>query len=572
MISRRSFLEASAVAGAGLMMPRMVRALAATKKLAPFVDALPIPPAIDLTGGGVINLAMAPGTHRFHRDLAQTTAWGYGGVSYLGPTIVAHRGFPVTVNWSNNLPNTHPLPIDTTIGWADPSGPGVPAVVHQHGGFTQPQFDGHPHQWFTRLGETGPYWLSNQFTYGNEQRAATLWYHDHAYGIDRLNVYMGLAAFYLLRDDDEDALDLPRGNFEIGLAIQDRIFNPDGSLFYSAATNGVPAPYPHPTWIPEFFGTTATVNGKVMPYLDVEPRRYRFRMLNGSNARFYNLWFDINNVPMPFHQIGTEQGFLGAAVPLTKLLIAPGERADIIFDFAGLPAGTLVTLMNNAKTPFPGGRGGSLPRIMQFRVTLPLSSADSSTPPAALVLPEFVPLVQSASTPTRDIMMTEIVDPTTGVPVEALLNNRHFHDAVDETPSEGATEVWQFINTTGDAHPMHMHLVSFQILNRQPFDAKAYLAAFAATGVRPALQSYLLGTPRPPAANEAGWKDTAQSFPGEVLRVIAKFDLPQVGSAQMPAGQTNPEYVFHCHILEHEENDMMRPYTVTPAESIVSAG
>ncbi len=577
MFTRRSFLKATGAAGAATLVPWQKLLAIKPLNLARYVDALPIPPAIDLTGGGAITLGMAAGAHQFHRDLPATTAFGYGGAGYLGPTLVAQSGVPITVTWENHLPATYPgsLPIDPTLLLEFPKKGGLPAIPHLHGGFNLPQFDGTPLQWFNDAGDHGSQFITNTFTYGNEQRAANLWYHDHAVGVTRLNPFAGLAAYYLLRDAvdtglADNPLGLPAGPYEVPLVIQDRFFNPDGSLFYSAPNNGVQAinpAYPHPAWIPEFFGDTPVVNGKAYPFCNLEPRRYRFRIINGSNARFYNIWFQVGLAILPFHQIGTDQGLLPAPAPLTKLLIGPGERADIIVDFAGIPAGTKVFLKNNAKAPYPGGMGGDVPNIMQFLVNLPLAGADTTTPAANLVLPAIRPLTGAVR--TREIMLNEVADPITGVPIAAMIDNTPYMDAATETPTVGDTEIWAFINTTGDAHPMHTHLVSFQILDRQPFNAKAYLAAFNATGEKPALAPYLLGAPVPPPANEAGWKDTARAMPGEVLRIIAKFDLPS-GRVQVPAGRVNPEWVYHCHILEHEENDMMRPLQVLGVPGVVA--
>lgn len=570
MFTRRKFLTVTGAAGAATLLP-WKKLVAAPRGLTRYVDALPIPPAIDATAGGVFTLGMAAGTHQFHRDLLPTTAFGYGGAAYLGPTIVARSGVPITVTWQNNLPSQYPgsVPIDPTLMMEATLDGGIPAVAHLHGGFNLPQFDGTPFQWFNKGGRTGSHYITNTYTYGNEQRAANLWYHDHAVGVTRLNPFCGLAGYYLLRDAidtglADNPLGLPAGPYEVPLVFQDRIFNPDGSLFYSLPNNGVQAinpAYPHPVWIPEYFGTVPVVNGKAFPFCDLEPRRYRFRIINGSNARFYNVWFDAGAGPMPFHQIGTDQGLLPAPAPLTKLLIGPGERADIIVDFAGLVAGTKVHLKNNAKAPFPGGMGGDVPTLMQFRVNLPLAGVDQTTPAASLVLPAITPL--PAAVRTRQIVLNEVIDPITGVPIAARIDNKGFTDAPTENPNVGDTEIWEFINTTGDAHPMHTHLVSFEIVNRQAFNNKAFLPAFLA-GQNPQLAAYLMGAPVPPPANELGFKDTVRAMPGEVVRIKAKFDLP-TGPVVPAPGHTNPQYVYHCHILEHEENDMMRPLEVVGA-------
>jgi len=294
-------------------------------------------------------------------------------------------------------------------------------------------------------------------------------------------------------------------------------------------------------------GDTALVNGKVWPFLEVEQRRYRFRILNGSNARFYNLFLDSGQ---PFFQIGTDGGFLPAAVPVGKLLLAPAERADVIVDFSALPVGTSVQLMNNAKAPYPSGTGMGLPKIMQFRIVR-RKGTDTSTPPASLILPP-VPLLDPASAvKTRDVVLTETADPVTGNPLIGQLDNAMWSDSVIENPRAGTTEIWHIINTTGDAHPIHVHLVQFQVLDQQPFDVAQYQATNQLVFARAASA---------PAPNERlAWKDTVKSMPGQVTRIIAKFDLP-TGTSVTPGQKFR--YVWHCHILEHEDNEMMRPFDV----------
>jgi FtsP/CotA-like multicopper oxidase with cupredoxin domain len=575
MLSRRQFLIAGAAAGAAVALPwrwdvAHAAPMPSSPSLTKYLDPLFIPPKIDLTASGAsaaISMSESHNVWKFHSQLpAAARTWGYGGAPLLGPTIEARTGVPITIDWSNNLPASHIFSLDTTIDWANPSnGTTTPVVPHLHGGFSLPQFDGHPNAWFTTSQvsprDTGSHFITSTYEYGNGQQAATLWYHDHALGITRLNVYAGLAGLYFLRDSVEDSLKLPKGQYEVPLVIQDRILNPDGSLFYPNV--GITAV--HPVWVPEFFGDTPVINGRAYPFLEVEPRRYRFRMVNGSDARFYNLWFD-NGAPAPFFQIGTDGGFLGVPAPLTRLLLAPGERADVIFDFTGMPMGTTLTLKNNAKAPFPSGRGGQVTNLMQFRVTKALQGTDTTTPAAQLVLPPVTPLTPGPV--TRDLVLKENVDPATGEPVNALIEGFFFNDPVTEAPTAGATEVWQFINTTGDAHPMHIHLVQFQILNRQPINTADYLAAWNAwvaggrTGARPNLANFLAGPAVPPPANEAGHKDTARAMPGEVLRVVAKFDLPTYAPVELPSGASTPQYVYHCHILEHEDNEMMRPYEI----------
>jgi spore coat protein A len=290
------------------------------------------------------------------------------------------------------------------------------------------------------------------------------------------------------------------------------------------------------------------------------------RFYNGSQARFYNLKFAAaKNVNLPFWVIGMEQSLLPAPVKKTTFLLAPGERVDIIIDFAALPKGTLITLKNDAKAPYPGGQGGDVAQVMQFQVTKPLSGLDTTTPPANLSLPAVPRLSPTLGAPMREIVMKETMDMLTGVPTDVRLNGKWFDEGeIDESPKVGETEIWQFVNLTEDAHPMHMHLVQFQVYDRQLFNAAAYAVAWDAwvmagrpVGTKPALSAYFTGLPVPPPPEEMGWKDTVKSMPGEITRVIAKFDVP--------TGTTLPaEYVYHCHILEHEENEMMRPFAVLP--------
>jgi spore coat protein A len=396
-------------------------------------------------------------------------------------------------------------------------------------------------------------------------------------GITRLNAYAGLAALYFIRDTQDtglptNPLGLPAGPYEIPLVIQDKQFNPDGSLFYpTVGMNAV-----HPIWVPEFFGDTAVVNAKAFPFLNVEPRRYRFRMVNGSQARFYNMWIaGAGKGNLPMWVIGMEQSLLSTkAVPLQKLLLAPGERADVIVDFTGIKPGTSFVLSNDANVPYPGGgkKGGTnIPDIMQFNVIAPLltSPPENAIAPASIVLPIVTPLVATSTAPVREIVMKETLDPITLTPMH-VLNEKWFNEptsttyTIDETPKLGDTEIWQFINLTVDAHPMHMHLVKFQVVDRQALNSVLYSTDYLAwvkagrpPATKPVLSTYLVGLPLPPALEESGWKDTVKAYPGQITRVISTFDLPLGVSA--PA-----EYVYHCHILEHEENEMMRPMQVIP--------
>jgi bilirubin oxidase len=401
------------------------------------------------------------------------------------------------------------------------------------------------------------------FQYPNDQRATTLWYHDHTLGMTRLNVYAGPAGFYLLRGgpDDEVMGHLPgpapalgdrpgMKYFEIPIAIQDRSFNADGSLFYpdtreffdEFAGPYIPESDISPIWNPEFFGNTMVVNGRSWPYLEVEQRRYRFRFLNGCNSRFLILRFDND---LPFWQIGAEGGFLPAPVELPRLLMAPAERADVIVDFTHVRAGTWITLLNlGPDEPFGGGEPGedfdpadpsTTGQVMQFRVGS--RRGDPSTRPDKLKLPAIMPLGPAAA--TRQLSLNEedsAVLEEVG-PRAALLgtvnseegNPLLWMDPITENPTVDSTEVWEIHNFTEDAHPIHVHLVQFQVVDRQPFE----------------------GSARPPESWETGFKDTVIAYPGEVTRIQARFDIPG-------------RFVWHCHIVEHEDNEMMRPYEISP--------
>jgi spore coat protein A len=570
---RRTFLELSSALGAGLLLPeagrpaRLARSVR-SPELERFVDRLPILPVLrpaasqPYRGATYYEIVMAEGRHRFHRDLGAARTWGYGGVDFLGPTIEATSRLPIVVKWINQLPRNHPLPVDFTLRLANPgglpartsagtpSGP-IPTVPHLHGGPTLPQFDGHPEAWWTPdLAQRGPHFVSDVYHYNNNVQAATLWYHDHALGITRLNVYAGLAGCYFVRDEVEAGLGLPSGAYEIPLIIQDRVFTRDGSLAYPAT--GVSDA--HPIWTPEMFGDTPIVNGKAYPVLEVEPRRYRLRLLNGSNARFYRVWLEGRGRRVPLYQIGGEGGFLAAVAAPERLLLASGERADVIVDFSGLPTGTTLTLRNDAPVPFPAGDGEPLEELLRIRVSRPMTGRDGSTRVEALRLPT-VQRLDPAKAARRSFAMIEHHDTKV-----LLLDGRPFTDPVTDRVKADSTEVWEYVNTTGDAHPMHLHLVQFQVLERQRLDAAAYLAAWE-RGERNGPDAYLRDGAIAPPPEELGWKDTAIANPGEVLRIIARFDRPS-GEIQLPAGIEEAQYVHHCHILEHEDNEMMRPFAL----------
>jgi spore coat protein A, manganese oxidase len=621
-----------------------------------FVEPLLVPPAMPAfsTEGSVDAYRIAVGQFRqqvLPRRFRPTTVWGYGPIDYPGAfnapslTIEAQVGRAVRVQWTNALVDAqgrylpHLLPVDQTLHWANPpggmmhrdhrgydpspyTGP-VPIVVHLHGGHTDEESDGYTESWYLPAASNIPAGYATEgtfyapfkekfaqahglawapgtatFQYGNDQAAGTLWFHDHALGMTRLNVYAGPAGFYLLRGGDAD---LPAGvlpgpapspgdapgaqYYEIPLAIQDRSFNANASLYYPdtrAFFEGVQpgqlkipfAPDPAcggpsdvaPIWNPEFFGNMMMVNGRTWPYLDVEARRYRFRVLNGCNSRF--LILKLSRPGLRFWQVGGDLGFLTHPVEVEQLLLAPAERADVIVDFTNVPTGTTIVLENVAPDePFGGGIPGvdfvpadanSTGVVMQFRVVA-ATSADTSTPPALLALPLRAPLPHTSI--TRDVSLNEEESRTVHVvsrgngpvvrfacddpaavpfgPVAALLGTLDgdhqpeplaWMDAITEMPTVGTTETWHIHNRTMDAHPIHLHLVGFEVVRRVGMD----------------------GVERGPEAGETGLKDTVIAYPAEVTTVKAHFDKAGL-------------YVWHCHILEHEDNEMMRPMKVVPA-------
>ncbi len=554
----------------GVLAQEELDPLALTK----YMDPLPIPGPMPQAALNYYEIGMYQVVQTLHSQLPPTTVWGYGSsaatASYPAATIEALRGVPIQVHWTNNLPMEHLLgyAIDPTLHRAMPI-EGVPVVTHLHGSEVEPQSDGGPEAWFTQgFAEKGADWKHETYYYVNEQLPTTLWYHDHALGLTRLNVYAGLAGFYLLRDPAiEGPLNLPSGPYEIPLVIQDRMFFQNGQLRYPVGGDN---PEIHPLWQPEFFGDVILVNGKVWPYLEVEPRKYRFRFLDGSNSRFYalKLYEDPSGANGPaLWQIGTDGGYLDYPVMLNdpadpnarRLVMGPGERADVIIDFSGYATGTTFTLKNNAKSPFPGGETvnpNTAGQIMQFRVVDPTGPDLSSiaTPGMGYVTR------LSGATYTRRLTLDEAEGPAG--PVAALLNNMDWDDPVTELPELGSTEVWEVINTTEDGHPIHVHGVQFQLLDRQRFQEERYeRARMNHPGpVPPDVTPYLVGKPTPPYPEEAGWKDTFKMFPGQVTRVIIRFARQDGGGGFGYDATAEPGYVWHCHILEHEDNEMMRPY------------
>ena len=636
-----------------------------------------------------------------------THFWGYydlatGDQKYLAGVIVANRGTPVLLNVTNQLPNKALIPTDPTVMASATQTVGqLPLnriVTHLHGGFTPWFSDGTPFQWFDPRGMTGPSFMNVPGTsppagtathyYPMKQSARFLWYHDHAMGITRTNAYSGIASALLIIDDFETGLvnsGLLPDLIGIPLVIQDKTFVPHNILtqdhtwrwgmesdlwyphvykvdnalppkvpnpkgrwdygpFASPPSTGVKTPLPRPaSCVPEAFFDTLMVNGGVYPMLTASPKRTRFRLLNGSQARFYHLNLypeDPSNpgeakvgVPGPvMYQIGNEGGFLPAVaihdntIPLPKidpedanpdgpfnLLLAPAERADVVIDFNGVSAGSTFILYNDSLAPFPGGdarneyftgdpdqtafggapttlpgHGPNTRTLMKIVVTsgagdiiatktwLNLLNTQlknnflTGNQPGLLFNKNGDPSVPGfpfIGTPDRMLTLNEDFDDygrliqTIGTTASQSLNNQGLNtwglpylSPTTENPAAGATEVWQIFNLTGDTHPIHFHLVNVQLIQRQAFTGD------------PASGITLIGSPMSPAPNEIGWKETVRMNPGEVTTVIMQFDLPSLPTAAMSNAvsprTTGHEYVWHCHILEHEEQDMMRPLVV----------
>ncbi|WP_186577907.1 multicopper oxidase family protein [Aquibacillus kalidii] len=503
-------------------------------KLEKFVDKLPImdtlqPKRFTKNGTPYYEVRMEEFNSKLHRDLPPTRLWGYNG-QVPGPTIEVNKGEPIKVKWMNNLPTNHFLPVDWSI--LNPELPEVRTVTHLHGGETPTPSDGYPEAWFTKgFKQVGPAFEKEVYEYPNNQRATMLWYHDHAMGITRLNNYAGLSGTYIIRDKHEKTLNLPAEAYEIPLVIQDRSFNRDGSLSYPKQPEDSSEDLPNPSIVPAFTGDTILTNGKVWPYLEVEPRKYRFRILNASNTRGYELHLDSGQ---KIYQIGSDGGLLEKTVRMETVSLEPSERADVVLDFSKYEGDTIVLKNKLGSNASPDDETDD---VLQFRVNKPLTKQDTSRLPVRLsTIPS---LKQSSIAAIRNL---NLVGSTDGYSRPLLLlNNKRWDEPVTEKPQLGSTEIWAFKNLTNFTHPMHIHLIQFQLLDRQPFDLDRYNKDG---------QIIYTGPPKPPAANERGWKDTVAAPSAQITRVIARF------------GPYTGDYVWHCHILEHEDYDMMRPFRV----------
>jgi len=535
----------------------------------------------------------------------KTKVFAYGGLSRAygeteskrvwtspGATFEVTRDTPVHVKWINAITGKHLFPMDPTLHWANPDKvakpPGpftpdfknpaedstVPIVTHVHGLEVGSDSDGAPDAWFTHDPEKfGAHVRKTPSEYPNSQPATTLWYHDHALGVTRLNVYAGLAGLYIIRDkNDAVAASLPDKAHEMPLVIQDKTFDTHGQLVYTTGGGD------HPYWSSSFSGDTMVVNGKAMPRMDVERARYRFRVLNGGNNQDITLSLPglpvSKTEPAAFTIVGSDGGYLAAPIGADVLTLAPGERADVVIDFSSMAEGGTVVLKNGGK------------EVVQFKALAaqtkptcalqppPPKTADDPSQPSEEPKPQCFAnglgaLPPLESTTTRTVTLNTATDGS------YLLNGRMFDSAVDEQPKLGTTEEWDIVNLTYEPHPIHLHLVQFQILNRQALQLDdntglpLYLDAWnkannggalplEQAAVNPSVKDFVTGNADKPAGADTGWKDTVTAPSFTVTRIRVRWTPQDKDKFPFDATQ-GPGYVWHCHMLEHEDNEMMRP-------------
>ncbi|KAH7658527.1 Bilirubin oxidase protein [Dioscorea alata] len=546
--------------------------LLSPSKLEMFVDDLPIMPKVQ--GFSVRDGALVPGNltigmfqklWKFHRDLPATRVFAYGlskeSATVPGPTIEARRGVHTHITWENHLPSRHILPWDPTIPTAKPSSGGVPTVVHLHGGVHPPFSDGNSNSWFTSgFHSTGPTWSSPTSSYPNVQPPGNLWYHDHAMGLTRVNLLTGLIGAYILRDPSlESSLPLPSSPFDLNLIVFDRSFRTDGSIYMNSTGNN---PSIHPEWQPEYFGDAIIVNGKAWPRLHVQRRRYRFRILNASNARFFR--FSFSNA-LPFFHIGSDSTYLPKPVKTTGFLLAPSEIADVIVDFSDSPTDSAI-LLNHAKYPFPSGDPVDEinSKVMKFVIERQRSPDQSRIPRHLIRFPK--PSPQSA-VKTRYITMYEYTTPS-DEPTHLYLNGKAYEDPATETPKSGTSEIWHVINLTDDNHPLHIHLAHLSVLEqREILELEKFKDCMTKLNdaIKCHVDNHAVGKKDKVAKHERGWKNVFKAQPGFVTTMLVRFKLLGPGNTTYPFDATaEPGYVYHCHILDHEDNAMMRPLKLQP--------
>ena len=433
----------------------------------------------------------------------KTEVWGYNGI-FPGPTIESRSGRKTVVCQTNELP--------------------VPVSTHLHGGRTPPGSDGYPTDLIMPKGAVhamdghgsmdyvGSGHHCRDYSYPMEQRAATLWYHDHRMDFTGPQVWRGLAGFHIVRDDEEDALPLPKGEKDIPLMICDRSFDVDGSFLYPSLDPSLQGkPGVEDDYMDGVLGDTILVNGAPWPVLEVSATKYRFRILNASNARRYELALEPRN-DAPFVQVGSDGGLLSAPILHRTIRIAQAERFDVVIDFSKYEVGTEVTLKN-------GMGEGKTANVMRFRVTRK-ESGDSTVPRRLSDMAEFEELEESSARRTREFRFTRVGD--NGRVMWGINGEPFDPERMAASPELGSTEIWHF-RAAPASHPVHLHLVHFKVLSRN--------------GGKP-------------LSTDAGWKDTVDLTSGEEARVLVRFD------------SYRGRYVFHCHNLEHEDMMMMANFEV----------
>lgn len=696
-------------------------------------------PATPLFGYGG-NVVTSPGHSTFQRTSP-------------GPTFEQTRFVPALIHYRNQLLGEHPLPVDPTLDWANPNNfpkpsppflpfpPGyaqaqspIVHTTHTHGIEVKPEFDGTPDTWFTNNGIVGPEYVSNDYTQPSSNQSAAFWYHDHSFGVTRLDVAMGLSGFSILRDpanpldkvgnadiagfeDPNDwttivgsvtpgtdtrhtqgtsslalaakgfvqvksptfeltsalastaSLDfflpsqqpnpywlgavqlyvdcpsknvnnafvgqveltgktlnafnhltfavpsairsavgascsdfdysvsvnvptdatgtylldnfqgftitpnspLPAGEFEVPMIIQDRSYRTDGTVFYPTVGRN---PDVNPYWELTVDGSTNLVNGKVWPNFDVKRHLYRIRILNSGSQRFYHLFFSNG---MSFRVIGSDGGYLEQAKTITEFELGVTERVDLLVDFSNLAPGTKVMLLNDREHFPPIGNPvdpNTDGRVMQFTVKSGVSVPPKPIPATLNAIDDLTP-----DRPTRTLIQNVESDDA-GRILQAELDGQLFHTLTTELPTVGATEDWEFVNTTPLTHNKHVHLIQFQLVDRHNIDAPRYLADWIAVNGNPPfshptiklpVEPYITGPAEGPEPEESGWKDTIRTPAGQVTRIRIRFTIQAPGVPSVPGVNTFPidptfgiGFIWHCHLLEHEDNEMMRPMTVIP--------
>ncbi|KAK1302143.1 hypothetical protein QJS10_CPB12g00330 [Acorus calamus] len=398
-------------------------------------------------------------------------------------------------------------------------------------------------------------WSRSTYTYTNVQHAGNLWYHDHALGLTRENLLAGLLGMYVIRDPALEApLNLPSGEeFDRHLVIADRSFYSDGSIFMNSTGN---VPYIHPQWQPEYFGEAMTVNGKAWPFLAVQRRKYRFRIINVSNARYLNLNFSNG---LNFTVIGSDTSYLPAPIVTPTLLLSPAEIFDVIVDFNATTTNETI-LQNDSPYPYPNGTpAGPLHQtIMKFSISpnQPITPDNSTIPTTLINYPTSL-----SPTVTRYITMYEYLTPS-NQSTHLSINGLRLEDPATETPVTGSTELWEVINLTGDDHPLHLHLAMFQATKTVALvDPDVFVACMNVSNDAVAcnITGHATGKVTNVPEHEKAWKNVVKIAPMSMTTVIVKFNLVE-GDKPYPFDATSkPDYVYHCHILDHEDNAMIRP-------------